>query len=397
VQLYYFNKGKKLRLDVGIKTKAVYWSDKTQKIGSRCAEIDQDAEQLNTILREKKQKFERIILDYKRKYNINPDCNYVEQQFNLEGSKILNSKEVKQEFAEWIDIKKGKVINSKIFTTISNDLKDYHPKPINYMDLDFIFFEGLKQFYLAKENPIQVSTIIKRFKNFKMFLQDKLIQGVNENDYFSKYKLDFTTKYRQEIIIPTEKEIEILIDYKCPEEFDDARDLYLIGCSTGLRYSDVIRLNKSKIINGFIVTDIKKTKQTINLPLNYLSEKFLNKQFSKYGGSVRQITNQKLNKKLTDLFLLISITKPKEKPFSAQEIVYVQYGPEAKPTYLPKYKVLTFHSARRYFISYCINSGLIALGNVMEWSGHTEIETINRYIKKGYKQQEQMKNIFSLK
>ena len=170
------------------------------------------------------------------------------------------------------------------------------------MDLDFIFFEGLKQFYLAKENPIQVSTIIKRFKNFKMFLQDKLIQGVNENDYFSKYKLDFTTKYRQEIIIPTEKEIEILIDYKCPEEFDDARDLYLIGCSTGLRYSDVIRLNKSKIINGFIVTDIKKTKQTINLPLNYLSEKFLNKQFSKYGGSVRQITNQKLNKKLTDLF-----------------------------------------------------------------------------------------------
>jgi len=84
-----------------------------------------------------------------------------------------------------------------------------------------------------------------------------------------------------------------------------------------------------------------------------------------------------------------------EKPFGTTEIVYVKYGTIQKDTSPIKYSILTFHSARRYFISYCINTGLISVGNVMAWSGHSEIETINKYIKKGEKEQEQMKVIFN--
>ena len=58
--------------------------------------------------------------------------------------------------------------------------------------------------------------------------------------------------------------------------------------------------------------------------MNPLSEKFIFKQFGKYDNKVREISNQKLNKALTDLFEYLAEKHP-EKPFSSKEIVYVQY------------------------------------------------------------------------
>jgi len=56
--------------------------------------------------------------------------------------------------------------------------------------------------------------------------------------------------------------------------------------------------------------------------------------------------------------------------------------------------ILSFHSGRRYFISTTVNSKKINLGNVMAWSGHKSINVVNRYIKKGMEQQEEMKELF---
>jgi integrase len=263
------------------------------------------------------------------------------------------------------------------------------------MDLDYKFFNGFKTYYLQKDPPIQNSTILKRMRSFKVFLNHKYELGILENPYYQKYKIDLSVNYKREVIIPTTREVEILTTCTLNDRrIDDARDLYLIGCSTGLRYSDVVKLTKDRIKDGYILTDILKTGQTLTIPLNTISEKFISKQFKKYDDKVWDISNQKLNVALRDLFEYLSDNHP-EKPFSSKEIVFVQYGPKAKATYPIKSSVLAFHSSRRFFISYCVNSGLIGLGNVMKWSGHTEIKTVNSYIKKGFNEQDQMRRLFS--
>jgi len=59
-----------------------------------------------------------------------------------------------------------------------------------------------------------------------------------------------------------------------------------------------------------------------------------------------------------------------------------------------RWQALSFHSSRKFFISSCINSGLVGLGNVMAWSGHSNIGTVNTYIKKGYNEKEQMQQLY---
>jgi integrase len=394
IQLIYHNKGKALKLDSGVKTMSYYWDEENQKISSRCKDIEQDHDALTKSLRSSKNKLEAIILAYKDEFHVYPPIDYVKEQYFKKAKEIESDSDVKVIMENWIESKFVK--DKKIYKTVLYDLKELYPKvPLYFHMIDKPMFAKLMQLWLSKK--IQNSTINKRLLCFKTFLREQHAEGVNKYIEFLTFKTGLTGVSKQLKLIPTEKEFHRLCNETITNpRWDRARDLYVIGCATGLRYSDLIRLNESNIIPigkyKYIETNIEKTEEEEHMiPLNAVAEKFINKQFQQHKekNAIRYISNWKLNKFLHELFAdlgFTNIVKPPKK-----------YGTETKRDPVLRSKAMCFHSSRRFFISLCVNSlkHRVSLGATMEWSGHKNLKTVQRYINKGFDQELEMRMLFN--
>jgi integrase len=222
----------------------------------------------------------------------------------------------------------------------------------------------------------------------KIFLQEMLEDKKNEYEMFRQFHTGLTGPKNKNIIIPTDEEFRMLCNKQIEDSrLDFARDIFAIGCSTGLRFSDAIRLTKDnrRVIgkNEYIMTNIEKTEQEqVMIPLNEVSKFFL----SKHPDGIKKISNQKLNKALHDLFVFLE--------FNTIETTLAKYGKEIVATKEPKHKLMSMHSSRRFFISKCVNDGQISLGNVMDWSAHSG-KSIFDYVQRGFDGETQMKKLYS--
>ena len=232
----------------------------------------------------------------------------------------------------------------------------------------------------------------------KIFLRD---EKQNKYKFFESFSTGLSGISHQPIIIPTPSEFTQLVNaekilqvQKLPTELDLARDYYIIGCSTSLRYSDIVRLTPANIqtINGHqcIITFIQKTQTAKHaIPLNDVSRYFIEKQFQANNNrGIKYMSNWKLNANLHALFKLLK--------FNSMQTVVYKYGARATTVLTPKYEAMSMHSSRAFFISTCVNSNQVSLGSTMSWSNHSNIKVVQRYIHQGFNQVKQMKRLFSI-
>src|SRR5690606_28221795 len=92
---------------------------------------------------------------------------------------------------------------------------------------------------------------------------------------------------------------------------DKARDLFVFGCLTGLRYSDIDNLKHENIKDGFLSLTVIKTKQKLEVPLVGMAYGIL----AKYNNPLRplpKMSNQKLNLYIKEVARLAGIDEPTE-------------------------------------------------------------------------------------
>ena len=75
-------------MDTGVKTDPLYWDEKNQKIISRVKEIGQESGPLNDILKEKLNKVNKIVEEYKRQFNVSPPVSFVKESYYAEPTKM---------------------------------------------------------------------------------------------------------------------------------------------------------------------------------------------------------------------------------------------------------------------------------------------------------------------
>lgn len=181
---------------------------------------------------------------------------------------------------------------------------------------------------------------------------------INEANRYKKAKIDspyqkglFVSKYlKHKDVFLDEDEVLLFKKYKSSNLVKQtAKDMFLLACYSGLRYSDLHSLKVSEIDleNGIISKNMFKTKHDINIPIN--------KQIR--GLLERYITNKKSDDKI---FLEVSN----------------QVGNRALKEIAKACKInknISFHVGRHTFASFLVNNNNISLPLVSKLLGHLNI------------------------
>jgi integrase len=151
---------------------------------------------------------------------------------------------------------------------------------------------------------------------------------------------------------------------------DNVRDIFLIACYTGLRISDYSKIIQKNIIHDGKILKVltEKTNEEVFIPLNSHVKLLL----AKYNHSIKMISQQRFNEYLKEVCELAKIN---------EAITFYQTrGDERVQITLPKYKLVTSHTARRSFATNAFKAGLPTI-SIMKITGHKTERSFLKYIK----------------
>ena len=151
------------------------------------------------------------------------------------------------------------------------------------------------------------------------------------------------------------------------------RDLFVVGCYTGLRYSDFSKLSQDHIreYQGVRMFEVRsqKTDERVSIPIHPVVEEIM---ASRNGRLPSFQNDQLMNRNLKRIGLMAEL--------DGMEEVERTEGGLRQSKFKPKYELLQTHTARRSFCTNAYIKGLDTL-DIMAISGHKTESNFLRYIK----------------
>ena len=157
------------------------------------------------------------------------------------------------------------------------------------------FFNDFVAF--LQELGLSTNTIWHKTVSLKAVMKAANEQELTDN---TKYQLFKNVSEESQAIALSEDELDILarFDFSHSARLERTRDLFLVGCWTGLRFSDFTRIREENIKDGMITIQQQKTNEFVTIPLHPV---FL-RIWEKYNGNLPgNISNQKFNDNLKDV------------------------------------------------------------------------------------------------
>ena len=239
-------------------------------------------------------------------------------------------------------------------------------KTLKFTDLGLSFYENFTSF--LQEKKLSVNYIGKIIRVIKIFLNDAKKKNIHlNNEYLNgAFKIK---KENSDNIYLTKKELLDLynLDLTNNKPLERVRDLFLIGCYTGLRFSDYSQLSFTNITNGMIKVRTRKTNELVEIPLHPIVSKIL----KKYGGILPKISLQKFNKYLSSVAKLC---------INGKEIKIITKGGARLNFTLERWQMVKSHTARRTFATNLYIDGYPSI-NIMKITGHKTETSFLKYIK----------------
>ena len=203
------------------------------------------------------------------------------------------------------------------------------------------------------------------------------------NTNFREFKAKMKT-LEKDVFALTEEDLQKIKDFEFNDTLDKyhtleyTRDCFVFACNTGLRHSDVFRLTRPQVdfTEKTISVPVKKTRDFVKIPLNNTALAILEKYKSETFDGNRALpilTDQKCNVNLKTIGLLCGLVEPR----TIHKMVGMKEESETKP----KYKYLTFHCARRTFISQLLSQEGVSATTVMSMTGHKKLEAMRPYLR----------------
>lgn len=259
------------------------------------------------------------------------------------------------------------------FENLKRHLENYQRSKrikIEFDKIDLTFYNDFVE-YLTTILKLAPNTIGKLITNLKVFLREAFDEGITTNNIFANRRFRSNSSLADTIYLtPVEiKEISNL-DLKTNLKLDRVRDMFIIGCYTGLRFSDIVNIKPEHINDGMIDITQVKTKERVAIPMTKEVERLL----TKYNNSLHKISNQKFNDYLYEVVkkcesLEVEVTKK------------IIQGGKQIVIKKPKYEFVSSHTARRSFATNEYMAKGLNVRDIMAITGHKTEKSFYKYIR----------------
>jgi integrase len=259
------------------------------------------------------------------------------------------------------------------FDNLKRHLENYQrvkKTTIDFDKIDLTFYNELME-YLTIKLKLAPNTIGKLITTLKVFLREAFDEGVTTNNIFANRRFRAISSLADTIYLTPLEILEILnLNLTNNKKLDRVRDLFIVGCYTGLRFSDIISIKPDNIVDGMIELIQVKTKERVAIPIIQAVENIL----IKYNYSMPKISNQKFNEYIYEV---VKLCDSLQKEITIKTI----QGGQTITTISPKYKFVTSHTARRSFATNEFMSKGLSVREIMTITGHKTERSFYKYIR----------------
>jgi len=227
---------------------------------------------------------------------------------------------------------------------------------LQFTSFDMELYDSLITYYRNKRKYSN-NTIGNRIKHLKSILNYAHKRGYIKDRIFDSYTKPSSPT---DDVYLTFEEYHKINELKLDDEREDSiRDLFLVGCETGLRFEDYTNLKKDNFHNETLSIITRKTKQRVTMPIS----KLVNKILDKYNGVLPNFkSNPMFNKKIKEIC--------KKAGINTKTTLNKDVNGIMVDVTKPKYKWVSSHTARRSFATNYYMETEAQIYDIMSITGH---------------------------
>ena len=358
--------GNRFRYFLGISLPENHWSNTKQRVKSSVSNSLEMNKRLSGIAEETVRVYYELINN-----NITPSNTMLKEKLD----ESLSGVSSQLSFFEFVDefilrssnTKKSSTI--KEYTYTINDLKifeKHNKRRIEWDTIDMKFYDAYMDYqYNVKGNSQNLFG--KRIKTLKTFLNDAFKRGDNKHLMYKGFKV---LHKETDAIYLTEDEIEKIykLDLIENKRLEKVRDLFIIECNTGLRFQDLMHIEKENILEESIKIKVRKTGEILNTLLLPETRTLL----KKYNYQLPKISNTNYNLYLKEIGELAGIN---------DTIIHNTYrAGKSISIKKKKYELISSHTSRRSFATNMYHRKISSF-MIMAITGHKKESTFLKYIR----------------
>lgn len=363
----------KLKFSTGQKINPKFWNPKKDKQRAKETRLFPGYSEFNTLL----DNLENCAHNHYRKL-LNDKLVPTSDLLKIQLNKILNKRDDKEKdlitFAEYLvsnsDRKPSTKKQLRQSIRLLREFKQETKRSLHLDSIDIEFYDQYNDFLIKRD--YSKNTIGTFIKNIKVFMNEAVDRKLTTNMQFKNRRFK-TVEEHSETIYLTEQEIKKLyeLDLVGKTRLERVRDLFIIACYTGLRFSDLVELRKENINSetNLVRVATKKTGEIVIIPLKGYVKKILKKY---KGVPPENLSNQKMNEYLKELGQLAQIDE--------NVIITATKGGVRKTNDFKKWQLITTHTARRSFATNAYLSNVPTI-SIMKITGHRTEKSFLKYIK----------------
>ncbi|MDR3134011.1 MAG: site-specific integrase [Prevotellaceae bacterium] len=241
-------------------------------------------------------------------------------------------------------------------------------KSMEFEDIDLLFYFDFKR-YMAMKGYTDMY-FGNQIKFIRLFMNEATSQGYNTQQIYKSRKFSCPTQYPNKIYL---NEIEINKIQRLKIENDlllsVVRDLFIVGCRTGLRFSDLVRLQPSHFNEEKKILRIttQKTNDVVYIPLTTDVLEIC----KKYRHTLPCINNGTFNAAIKKIACMADVDDEVD--------IIIYKGSSKKGKIVKKYQLVCSHTARRSFATNAYLAKVPSIA-IMRITGHRSEKAFLRYV-----------------
>lgn len=374
---YNYDRTKRTLIATGFSIKFEYWDENKRNVRKSCPHYEEIQVVLNKITLRLSN-----ILDYANENTIEPTVDFVlkelasEREYEQKQAKLDMFKLLEEYIEEKAPfVSKDQVKDYKSLRKHLTAFKEYSSQPITFRNLNLKFYnEFMDYLYYKAVKPdgkvgLVTNSAGKIIRMLKGFVNYQMAKGTIPTIDLKNFKV---VEEETDAIYLTETELSMIygLGLSDDKELEEIRDIFLVGCFTGLRYSDLSSLNSEHIDLANEIINIKQRKvhKAVVIPMiDYVPE-----ILKKYDYDLPKVSSYKFNERVKELGQKIKLN---------QKVEIVRKKGNSRVTSVhKKHELISSHTCRR---SFCTNMYLAGFPaeELMKISGHKSPAAFMRYIK----------------